>query len=162
MYKKNSFSLAEGAIAMVIIAIAVVSVMSVFHSGLSQIRSEKQRLVAYMLAQEEMERLSDHSMCYSATGLGANAVDWNTSASPQAITYNALNGAFMAGSPSASYYYNFNRTVYVQHRYLNNAGYDTGNGLTKGFTVLVSYRCGLGLSDTCNCVLSSAVANNVY
>jgi len=163
MYRKT-FSLVEGLIAMVIIALAVVSVMSVFHSGLSQIRSEKQRMVAYFLAQEKMEQLSGRSMCYSASGLGANTVDWNSSLVPETISYNAANGGFATvPNYAVSYYYNFNRTVYVDSPYLGNtASYQSGNGLIKGFTVRVSYGCGLGLQETCYCVLTSAIANNVY
>jgi type II secretory pathway pseudopilin PulG len=163
MYRKTSFSLVEGTIAMVIIGLAVATVMSAFHSGLSQIRSEKQRLTAYFLAQEEMERLSDHSMCRSAAGLGANTNDWNTASAPTAISYNAANGAFVNGSQSSPFYYNFNRTIYVDCPYLNNAAaYGSGNGLLKGVTIKVSYSCGIGQKETCYVVLSSAIANNVY
>jgi len=52
MYRQTSFSLVEGLIAMVIVTLAVASVTSIFNSGLSQIRSEKQRLIAFLLAQE--------------------------------------------------------------------------------------------------------------
>jgi len=107
-----------------------------------------------------MERLSVSSMCYNANGLGTIANSWNSS--PTTIAYDVANGAFINGVNSAAYYYNFNRTVYVQYPYLNNANYNTGNGLLKGVTVSVSYSCGMGLQETCYCILSSAIANNVH
>ena len=157
---RKSFSLVEGAVAMAVIAIAVVTVMSAFHSGLNQIRSEKQRLVAYFLAQEEMERLSDQSMCYVNTGLGANCANWSYYGN---VSYNAANGAFVGSYVAQHYYYNFTRKVNVACPYLGgSSGYGAGNGLTKGVTVSVSYACGMGAQETCYCVLSSAVANNIY
>lgn len=145
---------------MAIIAIAVASVMSAFHSGLSQIRSEKQRLIAYSLAQGQMEWLSDQSMCYSANGLGANNATWSSAISN--LSYNAANGVFISGNVNAPYYYNFTRQIYVRPYRGDSVNYGSANGLLKGVTVQVTYGCGMGMKDSCNCVLSSAVANNVY